>query len=276
MARSPRPHDRTHLNYHRPVPKSYDADFYDDIDAMSSASAAAIVPWAVGALSPTSVVDVGCGRGAWLAAFKAAGVDDVLGLDGDYVDRSTLHIRPDEFRAVDLLDPPALGRTFDLVVSLEVAEHLPAAVAPAFVAWLVMAAPVVLFSAAIPGQGGVNHVNEQWPEYWADQFEAGGYRAIDAVRPRFWNDERVGFYFAQNIVVYARADLAHDVEARVGPVLGDGPEVLSLVHPKMLDAVRDQARRRHQAPASVSSLVRALPGASRRALSSRWRSIKSR
>jgi SAM-dependent methyltransferase len=276
MARSSRPHHRTDLNYHRSVPRSYDADFYDDIDAMSSASAAAIVPWVVGALSPTSVLDVGCGRGAWLAAFKAAGVHDVLGLDGDYVDRSTLHIGPDEFRAVDLIEPPALGRTFDLVVSLEVAEHLPAAAAPAFVAWLVSVAPVVLFSAAIPGQGGVNHVNEQWPDYWADQFEAVGYGAIDAVRPRFWNDDRVEFYFAQNIILYARADLSHDIEARVGPVLGDAPDVLSLVHPKMLDAVRDQARRRHQAPASVSSLVRALPGASRRALTSRWRSFTHR
>jgi SAM-dependent methyltransferase len=255
------------------VPRSYDADFYDDIDKTSSVSAAAIVPWVVSALSPSSVLDVGCGRGAWLAAFKAAGVSDVLGLDGDYVDRSTLHIAPDEFRAADLLDPPALGRTFDLVVTLEVAEHLPESSARAFVAWLVSAAPVVLFSAAIPGQGGVNHINEQWPHYWADQFEAAGFVAIDAVRPRFWNDNRVEFYFAQNIVVYARADLSQDVGTRVGPVLQDGPDVLSLVHPKMLDAVREQAGRRHQAPASVSSLVRALPAASRRALKSRWRSI---
>jgi hypothetical protein len=211
-----------------------------------------------------------------LAAFKAAGVDDVLGLDGDYVDRATLHVAPDEFQAVDLLEPPALGRPFDLAVSLEVAEHLPAAAAPAFVTWLVSAAPVVLLSAAIPGQGGVNHLNEQWPGYWAEQFGARGYGAIDAVRPRFWNDERVEFYFAQNIVVYAQADLWHDVEARVGPDRGDRPEVLSLVHPKMLDAVRDQAGRRREAPASVSSLVRALPGAGRRAVSSRWRSVKRR
>jgi SAM-dependent methyltransferase len=258
------------------VPRSYDADFYDDIDAMSSASAAAIVPWVVSALSPSSVLDVGCGRGAWLAAFKAAGVVDVLGLDGDYVDRDTLHIDPGEFLAVDLLDPPDLDRSFDLVVSLEVAEHLPPSAAADFVAWLVSAAPVVLFSAAVPGQGGVNHVNEQWPDYWARHFEAAGYCAIDAVRPRFWNDERVEFFFAQNIVVYAQVEAAHDIEARVGPVLLDSASLLSLVHPRMLEAIREQSRRRRQAPASISSLLRALPGAGRRAVESRWRSLTQR
>ncbi len=254
----------------------YDNSFYDEIDAMSSASAAAIVPWVVEALSPSSVLDVGCGRGAWLAAFKAAGVVDVLGLDGDYVGRHTLHMAADEFRAVDLLDPPDLGRPFDLVVSLEVAEHLPPSAAAAFVEWLVSAAPVVLFSAAIPGQGGVNHVNEQWPDYWAQHFDTVGYSAIDAVRPRFWNDERVEFFFAQNIVLYARADVSHDVESRLGPVLSDSNALLSLVHPRMLDAVRDQSVRRGQSPASVSSLLRALPSASRRAVGSRWRALTKR
>ena len=33
----------------------------------------------------------------------------------------------------------------------------------------------VLFSAAIPGQGGQDHLNEQWPEYWQKKFEVNGY-----------------------------------------------------------------------------------------------------
>ena len=202
------------------MPDRYDAAFYDDIDEMSRTSAAAIVPWIVGALAPTSVIDVGCGRGAWLAAFKGAGVADVLGLDGDYVDRRALHIESEEFQAVDLEAPPSLDREFDLAVSLEVAEHLPPGSADDFVGFLTGLAPRVLFSGAIPGQGGVHHVNEQWPAYWSDRFEAHGYRAVDAVRNRFWNDDRVAFYFAQNMVMYAlprhRSPRCLQAGARVG------------------------------------------------------------
>jgi SAM-dependent methyltransferase len=258
------------------MPADYDAAFYEDIDELSRASAAAIVPWIVAALAPTSVLDVGCGRGAWLAAFKNAGVTDVLGLDGDYVDRQALHIEPEEFRAVDLLAPPALGRTFDLVVSLEVAEHLPDSSAGEFIGFLTGLAPCVVFSGAIPGQGGVHHVNEQWPAYWSERFDAHGYRAVDAVRSRFWNDDRVAFYFAQNVVVYARDDVASQVATELGPALSANGKPLALVHPGMLEALRDQARSRRPAPPSVSMLLRSLPGATRRALGSRLKKLRQR
>jgi SAM-dependent methyltransferase len=246
----------------------YDTEFYDDIDAMSVESAAVIVPWLVGALAPRSVLDVGCGRGAWLAQFSRDGVSEVVGLDGDYVDPAGLHIQSSEFVAADLLEPPELDRSFDLVVSLEVAEHLPASVAASFVRYLAEAAPVVLFSAAIPGQGGVHHVNEQWPEYWARHFDSVGYHPIDAVRPKFWDDERVAFYFAQNTVVYARADVATDVAERLGSAVADA-DLLALAHPRLLDELRAQGTKRHQAPPSFSSLLRALPSAGKRAVTAR-------
>jgi SAM-dependent methyltransferase len=257
-------------------PGFYDSGFYDDIDEMSRSSAAAIVPWLVAALAPGSVVDVGCGRGAWLAAFKNAGVDDILGLDGDYVDRKALHIDPGAFRAVDLQAPPDLGREFDLVVSLEVAEHLPGSQADDFVRFLTGLGPQVLFSGAAPGQGGVHHVNEQWPAYWADRFQSHGYRAVDVVRNRFWNDDRVAFYFAQNVVVYARHDVASHVASRLGPTMSPNGGLLPLVHPGMLDALRDQARSRRPAPPSVSKLLRALPGATRRAVDTRVKQFRQR
>ena len=249
--------------------RRYDDQFYDDIDEWSRESAAAIVPWLFAALVPRSVVDVGCGRGAWLAAFKTCGVDDVLGLDGDYVDSGSLHIDADDFRAVDLLAPPHLDRTFDLAVSLEVAEHLPASAAESFVRFLTDAAPIVLFSAAVPGQGGVHHLNEQWPSYWAERFASVGFRAVDAVRPRFWNDERVGYFFAQNIVLYARPELVPKVQANLGASWGSGEEPISVIHPKMFSAARSQRATARSGPQSLSGLLRALPGATRRAVKTR-------
>jgi SAM-dependent methyltransferase len=253
---------------------AYSASFYDDIDQMSRDSAAAIVPWLVDTLGPASVVDVGCGRGAWLAAFRDAGVDDVLGLDGDYVERHSLHIDASQFRAVDLVAPPDLGRRFDLAVSLEVAEHLPADDADGFVRLLTSLAPVVIFSGAIPGQGGTHHVNEQWPAYWAQRFEREGYRAIDAVRPRFWEDPRVAYYFAQNVVVYAEATVASEAASDLGSSVADD-ELLGLVHPGLLAAARDPRQRSPAPPPSVRSLVRAFPGAVRRSIEHRRRRVTS-
>jgi hypothetical protein len=66
-----------------------------------------------------------------------------------------------------------------------------------------MFAPVVLFSAAIPGQGGYGHVNEQWPGYWARMFDECGYGVSDALRWAIWNDERVEPWYRQNLLLCA-------------------------------------------------------------------------
>jgi SAM-dependent methyltransferase len=124
-----------------------------------------VVPTVLRLVQPEPVVDVGCGDGAWLSVFRELGVNHRFGLDGDYVDRRLLQIPQDQFSATDLSLPFRLPCTFDLAVSLEVAEHLPPQSAEDFVDSLTRLAPVVLFSAAIPLQGGTHHLNEQWPDY---------------------------------------------------------------------------------------------------------------
>src|SRR4029077_19644174 len=109
------------------------------------------------------------------------GARDILGLDGDYVSREKLAIPAQNFMAMDLTGPISVERTFDLVVSLEVAEHLPADCSSGFVDALTRLGPVVLFSAAAPYQGGAQHVNEQWPEYWAKLFSRKGYLPVDCL-----------------------------------------------------------------------------------------------
>lgn len=248
----------------------YDDAFYDETAAWSASSAAVVVPMLVELVRPSSVIDVGCGRGQWLAAFQRAGVDDVLGLDGPYVPRSELAIDPESFRAVDLERPPALGRVFDLAVSVEVAEHLEPGTAGSFVGYLCSLAPVVCFSAAIPGQGGVRHVNEQWPAYWARLFADRGFEALDVLRPVVWEHPEVAFFYAQNLMLYVQAgriaELAERAEAWPRPAAP-----LALVHPGMVEAWEDARRSRRAAPPSLRSLLRQLPGAVRRAAANRRR-----
>jgi SAM-dependent methyltransferase len=210
---------------------AYSKSFFAGQQSGSKRSAEAIVPMAMDLLKPKSVVDVGCGVGTWLSVFQSHGAAEILGIDGSYVDLQSLHIQPEHFQSHDLTKPLRQDRSFDLVVSLEVAEHLPASAAATFVRSLVSLGPVILFSAAIPHQGGTHHVNEQWPEYWAELFKEQGYQVIDCLRHRIWKNRNVDWCYAQNILIYARQTAIEANPAlRQAWTLTD-PNQLALVHP---------------------------------------------
>ena len=209
----------------------YDADFFRRNIEGASRSAAVIVPHVLEVIPAKSVADVGCGVGVWAAEFLRHKVQDVLGIDGVHVPHEQLKISPDRFVARDLSQGLNLNRRFDLAVCLEVAEHLPATRAESLVADLVSLAPAVLFSAAIPNQRGVNHVNEQWPEYWQKLFAVHNYRLLDCIRSAVWLDGRVEWWYRQNILLY----LNEKHYSKFAHLNSCGP--LSVVHPEMLKAV---------------------------------------
>jgi 2-polyprenyl-3-methyl-5-hydroxy-6-metoxy-1,4-benzoquinol methylase len=181
----------------------YTREFFETVLEESYQSAQRIVPLILALVPAHSVLDVGCGTGQFLRAFAEAGVDDFIGIDGTYVPLDKLVINPKYFNAHDLAAGFNLRRRFDLVVTLEVAEHLPLSAAESFVDALVRHADVVLFSAAIPFQGGTGHLNEQWPSNWAERFARRGYRAYDAIRPAIWGDKQVAWWYCQNTIVFA-------------------------------------------------------------------------
>jgi len=181
----------------------YSTDFYDYIDAGSRASARTVSGLILGEMKVKSLLDIGSGHGAWAAEWMKAGVKDVVAVDGDYVARDQLAIPPEHFRAHDLATPLELERKFDLVQSLEVAEHLPGDRAAGFVANLVRHGNVILFSAAVPHQGGEHHVNEQPPEYWRKLFAAEGYEVFDWLRPRLADRREVKAWYRFNSFIYA-------------------------------------------------------------------------
>ncbi len=185
----------------------YPSKFYEYISYGASRSADTVVKILAGLLTPapTSAADFGCGGGIWTKALsEVLGVQDIVGLDGAYVDTNALAIPRSCFRACDLSKPFDLGRKFDLAISLEVAEHLPRASAADFVASIAAHSDLVLFSAAVPGQGGEHHVNEQPLEFWREAFALHGYAALDPVRPLLLGRAEVEPWYRYNILLYAR------------------------------------------------------------------------
>jgi SAM-dependent methyltransferase len=189
------------------VQHTYDSHFMNYADRSSRHSAQTISALLRKALTITSVLDIGCAKGTWLSAWQETGVDEIMGVDGDYVAADALVIPRERFVAADLSQPIDLHRTFDLVQTLEVAEHIRGDAADQFVENLVLhSAGVVLFSAAPPGQGGEFHVNEQPYDYWREKFRARGFEAYDYVRPMIAGDKSVSFWYRFNIMLYVRDD----------------------------------------------------------------------
>lgn len=212
---------------------SYSERFYDEMKDTNLSSARKVSELVIDMVSPRSVVDIGCGTGIWLKAFSEKGVKGIYGYDGAWVKEGMLVIPKDRFEARDLERPIDKICRADLAVCLEVAEHLPRDKAHILVDNLVNASPVVLFSAAIPMQGGSHHVNEQWPDYWEALFSKRGYVPVDCIRRHVWNDPKVSFFYAQNIFIYVDSS---KIEAypRLKKERESGHDrAISLVHPFM-------------------------------------------
>jgi hypothetical protein len=198
---------------------TFDPAIYAIIRAGAIASAERVVPLVRSYVQPETVIDVGGGEGWWAREFAKAGAQTIV-LDesvGDVVhfeqfDHESGGGRVDFFPA-DLtalhrsLVPDVMDRApYDLALCLEAAEHLPASAAAKLVDFLCDLAPVILFSAAIPGQGGHGHLNEQWPGYWADLFLGRGLVCTEELRWEFWDDPRVEPWYAQNLLIFAKYD----------------------------------------------------------------------
>lgn len=203
----------------------YPAGFYDNRRAHTAHAARRVLTALPAALPRGRIADIGCGTGTWLASALADGAESAFGIEGDWVTPAMLDDARIVFAPQDL-EQRFAGPPVDLALSLEVAEHLSPERAESFVADLVALAPAVLFSAAIPGQGGVGHRNEQWQSWWASQFARHGYLAHDVVRPAIWTDEDIPAWYRQNAVLY----LAPRLAARLGLTV-TSPALLDRVHP---------------------------------------------
>jgi SAM-dependent methyltransferase len=243
---------------------NYEQSFYQTLAGNATRSSAVVVPLILEYVRPASIVDVGCGTGGWLAEFRKHGIEDVLGLDGPWVRPDLLEIPKERFRVADVAQPIHEPRRFDLVISLETAEHLPPASAQTFVDSLTSLGPVIVFSAAIPFQGGNNHFNEQWPDYWAALFAAKGYTFVDCLRARIWSNPNVEWWYAQNMFfVVERAKLG-DLPSLQAAAAATRVEQLSVVHPRAYVENAARAKRPSELfQATLGAIKRSLMGKAR-------------
>jgi len=224
----------------------YEPHYHDLKGPGSQHAAEVILPIVFAVVDVDSIVDVGCGYGNWLAAARALGVTDLAGVEGPWAaawrDRGVLATEFD-LVLVDLEEPLRLPRSYDLVICIEVAEHLTPPRGASFVADLCAAGESVLLGAAIPGQRGPNHVHERWLSEWAQDFAAHGYVPIDCIRPQVWGDRTVWLHHRQNPVLFVPESRSAEARARARALPEPGRAALDVVHPDLLlRALEEQQR----------------------------------
>lgn len=204
----------------------YDENFFAKDEKYARELAEIIMPYIIKQIKPKSIVDFGCGEGVWLSVVKSIdkGIE-VFGIDGDYINKERLKIPKSCFCPANLEEEFRLAHRYDLAISLEVAEHLKADCSDTFMETITQAADKILFSAAIPEQGGVNHINEQWQSYWIKKFASKGYCVDVSIRNYFWNDERIVPWRRQNILFFSKS----------GEIKTPTEEIYDVVHPQMFE-----------------------------------------
>jgi hypothetical protein len=223
----------------------YDNKFYNFQKSGSYVSAQEIFPLLFKYITPKSAIDIGCGVGTWLRVLETDfKVKDILGIDGEYAVPDLL-IEKGKFKAYDLKSKYQSQNKYDLAISVEVGEHLPDSSADNLVQSLTSAADIVLFSAALPGQTGTYHINEQFPEYWAEKFKKIGFEPIDFIRKMIWNNEKVEWWYRQNILLFVRSENIPSLppEMRIFYEKTD-PSFLTRIHPGCVSYLHQEIKKR--------------------------------
>ena len=214
----------------------YSKKFYDGQVDGSLRSARVVLSTLRRFVQPQSVIDFGCGRGAWLTAAGELGSTRLFGIDGPWVKQEDILDRRIQFKAQNMEKPIELSERFDLAMSVEVAEHLSGNAADAFVHSLCMASDLVLFASAVPNQGGTGHINEQWQSYWCSRFNACGYSYFDVIRPAIWHDNTVEWWYRQNLMLFVRSDSEAFRKSLTKFIEGQQP-ITDVVHPAAYEKI---------------------------------------
>lgn len=247
----------------------YSESFYKSRNTDTKKSAEIILELLFRFFHPKSMVDFGCGVGTWLYVGKNLGVQEILGIEGDWLDIKHLVINKESFTHKDLSKKIDLKRKFELAISLEVAEHIDASYADIFVENLTVSSDVILFSAAIPGQRGSGHINEQWPEYWIQKFIENGFEPLDIVRPKIWQIEEVKTWYRQNTILFVKKEKLEELP-ELKSFLDPFKSNWSVVHP---GTFLRQIEISHPRYSTLTKLLKSFPVVLFKSLKSKYRKL---
>lgn len=194
-------------------------DYRHDCNLHTLAGAKTALPYLIGDHTPRHLLDVGCGTGTWLRAALDLGVERVRGIDGVRVAREGLHVDDSLITQCDFRDDWHVDGDYDLVLCLEVAEHLEEAHARRFIRNLTHCGDRIIFSAANPWQLGQHHVNCQWPRYWQGLFNQCGFVCHDTLRWKIWDINGIEPWYRQNVFCAIRDESASGSETRISSVM---------------------------------------------------------
>ena len=184
---------------------TYEDNFFANEDHLALKSAKIIVPYILKHIKLKSVLDVGCGSGSWLYVFQKYGIKKICGLDS-HREYKYIRISRDYFKYQNLENRIEIKEKFDLAVSLEVAEHISRSQSQRFVDDLCRGSNIIIFSAATPGQGGENHINENNLDYWRNLFKNNDYYPYDVLRKTFNSNYSIAPWYRFNTLIYANKE----------------------------------------------------------------------
>lgn len=180
--------------------------FANAIDGGAAKSAPIIAADLIEAIHPRSVVDVGCGTGQLLMAFRDQQVPG-RGLEFAPAGIKICKSRGLDVQRFDIEHDQPVDWRADLVVSTEVAEHLPPHAADRYVDLLCGIAATVFITAAIPGSTGTDHVNEQPNSYWIEKFSRRGYQFMEDQSHRWrreWKAKNVQDWYYASAMLFKK------------------------------------------------------------------------
>lgn len=165
--------------------------------------------WYIKEFKPTSVIDYGCGIGAYLESALSNNIINIKGFDigGDNV---KMHTEKSVQPYIKYLDCtlPLITEIYDCTISLETGEHIEPIMSDQFVLNIVNSTKktgTILFSAAQPGQGGSGHINCQTKEFWKEKFLRNSFsydKKLTDFITKNWAIQNAPDYIINNLIVF--------------------------------------------------------------------------